>query len=134
MLLQFALFFGLCLAQRPANTSTCDYYAQALYGANTNATQSQLIQHVVALAFGGNCGISNMSAITGILNPGLFLFNGANMSVDLRPWFDGSIDSTNLNDVPTGVDWIDAGGVDPLCSLLNGTTSSIVITPTTSNQ
>jgi hypothetical protein len=134
MLLLCALFFSLGLAQRPANESTCDYYAQALYGSNTNATQFELIQHVVALAFGGNCGISNMSTVTGILNTGVYLYNGANLSVDLLPWFDGSIASTNLNDVATGVNWLDGGGIDPLCSYLNGTTSSIIITPSTSNQ
>jgi hypothetical protein len=98
MLVVLAILFGVSLAQRPTNASTCDYYAQSLYGANTTATQFQLVQGIVALAFGGGFNLSNVSSdITGILNPGTF----QNLTVDLRPWFNGSIDSTNLNNQPT---------------------------------
>lgn len=112
VLLLVALLFGASLAQRPSNASTCDYYAQSLYGANNSQTQFQLVQHIVALAFGGvpssNTNIS--SDITGILNPGTF----QDLNVDLAPWFSGVIDSTNLNDQAVGINWLDDGGLDPL--------------------
>lgn len=129
MLLVVVLLFGVSLAQRPSNASTCDYYAQNLYGANNSQTQNQLVQHIVALAFGGaplsNTNIS--SDITGILNPGTF----QDLSVDLAPWFNGVIDSTNLNDQAVGINWLDDGGLDPLHSYLNGSTSNVMLTNTT---
>lgn len=116
-------FFGMALAQRPSNASTCDYYAQAKYGANTSATQFQLVQGIVASAFGGKFNLSNMpSDLTGILNPGTF----DNLNVDLSPWFDGSIPSTNLNNAPVGLNWLDGGGIEPLYEYLSGGTEKIV--------
>jgi len=128
MLVILAVLFGLSLAQRPSNASTCDYYATTLYGSNSSDTQFQLIQGIIALAFGGSFNLSNISSdITGILNPGTF----QNLTVDLRPWFNGSIDSTNLNNQAVGIDWLDGGGADPLYTFLSGQSSSVVITNTT---
>ena len=129
MLLVVVLLFAVSLAQRPSNASTCDYYAQNLYGASNSQTQNQLVQHIVALAFGGaplsNTNIS--SDITGILNPGTF----QDLNVDLAPWFNGVIDSTNLNDQAVGINWLDDGGLDPLHSYVNGSTSNVMLTNTT---
>lgn len=129
MLLLITLLFGAGLAQRPSTASTCDYYAQSLYGVNNSQTQYQLVQHIVALAFAGapskNTNIS--SDITGILNPGTF----QDSSVDLAPWFNGAIDSTNLNDQAVGINWLDDGGLSPLHSYINGSTSNIMLTNTT---
>ena len=87
------------------------------------------MQHIVALAFGGappsNTNIS--SDITGILNPGIF----QGQIVDLAPWFNGVIDSTNLNDQAVGINWLDDGGLDPLHSYLRGSTSNVMLTNTT---
>jgi hypothetical protein len=128
MLVAFAILFGLSLAQRPTNSSTCDYYAQSLYGANNGTTQFQLIQGIIALAFGGGFNLSNVSSeITGIFNPGTF----QNLTVDLRPWFNGSIDSTNLNNQPVGINWLDGGGTDPLYNFLSGQTPNVVLVNTT---
>ena len=128
MLLVLALLFGLSVAQRPSNASICDYYAQSLYGTNSSETQFNLIQDVVALAFGGHFNLTNVSTdITGILNPGTF----QNLSVDLQPWFNGSIDSTNLNNQPVGIDWLDDGGLSPLYAYLSGATPNVVLTNTT---
>jgi hypothetical protein len=125
MLVVLAILFGLSLAQRPSNTSTCDYYAQNLYGANTNYTQFQLMQSIIALAFNGGHNLSNVSSeITGILNAGTF--QGVN--VDLRPFFNGSIDSTNLNNQAVAIDWLDDGGPYPLYEYLSGATSNVVLT------
>lgn len=126
MLFIFLVVLGLSQAQRPSNASTCDYYAQTHFGANSSQTQYQLVQHIIALAFGGpppnNTNIS--SDITGILNPGSF----ENLNVDLLPWFNGSIDSTNLNNQAVGINWLDDGGLDPLHAYLNGSTSNVTLT------
>lgn len=128
MLAVLALLLGASLAQRPSNASTCDYYAQSRYGSSTSTSQFQLVQGIVALAFGGGFNLSNVSSeITGILNPGTY----QNLSVDLRPWFNGSIDSTNLNNQAVGIDWLDDGGTDPLYLYLSGQTSNVVLHNTT---
>ena len=125
MLALLALFFGLSLAQRPANTSTCDYYAALRYGVSNNATQYQLVQDIVVLAFGGAFNLSDVpSEITGILNPG----NLNGLPVDLQPWFNGSNPSTNLNNQAVAINWLDDGGLDPLYNYLSNTTSSVVLT------
>ena len=130
MLLILTVLFGVTLAQRPSNASICDYYAETLYGTNSSATQFQLIQSIVALAFSGGSNLTNVSSdITGILNPGTF----QGLGVDLQPWFNGAIDSTNLNNQPVGIDWLDDGGLNPLYDYLNGSTSNVVLT-NTSNQ
>ncbi|MCJ1283728.1 hypothetical protein MMC26_003059 [Xylographa opegraphella] len=131
MIFVLALLFGVSLAQRPSNASICDYYAESLYGMNSSATQFQLIQSIVALAFSGGSNLTNVSSdITGILNPGTF----QGLDVDLQPWFNGVIDSTNLNNQPVGIDWLDDGGLDPLYGYLNGLTSSVVLTNTSNHR
>jgi hypothetical protein len=86
----------VALGQRPSNASICDYYAQQLYGKNTTDTQFQLMQNIVALAFGGGSGLSNASnASTGILNPGV----SSGIPVNLISWFDGS---SKLRVLPVG--------------------------------
>ena len=129
MMLLLIFLFGASLAQRPSTASTCDYYSQSLYGANNSQTQSQLVQHIVALAFAGApSGTTNISSdITGILNTGTF----QDSPVDLAPWFNGAIDSTNLNDQAVGINWLDDGGLSPLHSYINGSTSNVMLTNTT---
>jgi hypothetical protein len=131
MLFIFAIFFVVTSAQRPTSASYCDYYAETLYGSNTSTTQFQLVQSIVALAFGGGFNLTNVSSdITGILNPGTFFYSTISQTfdVDLQPWFNGSIPSTNLNDQPVGINWLDDGGLDPLYNYLSGQTSNIVLT------
>jgi hypothetical protein len=78
---------SVALAQRPENASICDYYAVKTYGSNSSDTQFRLMQHIVALAFGGGSGLTGASdESTGILNHGFF----DGKVVYLRPWFDGS--------------------------------------------
>lgn len=128
MLLLVALLAGLAMAQRPSGSSICDYYAEVRFGTNSSTTQYKLIEGIVAMAFGGGNATSNASSsLTGILNPGKF----NDIAVDLHPFFDGSIDSTNLNNQPIGIDWLDGGGVGPLYSYLNGSESSITFENTT---
>jgi len=116
------LLLGVSSAQRPSNATICDYYAIENYGANTTATQYRLMQSILALAFGGAGPLPNVaSTITGIFNPGSF--DGT--PVDLQPWFNGSKESTNLNDQAVGINWLDGGGTAPLFSFLKGETQNL---------
>ena len=82
-----ALFIGAVWAQRPSDSSLCDYYAKTLYGTSTNVTQFRLIEDIVTMAFGGpfTVTIDVSPNLTGIWNPGNF----EGLNVNLRPWFDG---------------------------------------------
>jgi hypothetical protein len=65
------IFVAACLAQRPQNVSLCDYYAESLYGTNSNVTQLRLMQNIVVLAFAGpdNSGIQNLDPeLTGYIS------------------------------------------------------------------
>jgi hypothetical protein len=119
------LLLGVSSAQRPGNATICDYYAITNFGANTTGTQLRLMESILALAFGGAGPLSNVSPdITGIFNPGSF--NGT--AVDLQPWFNGSKHSTNLNNQPVEIDWLDAGGTEPLYNFLSGSTQNLSFT------
>ncbi len=123
-----ALLLGVSQAQRPTNSSICDYYAQVRYGVNNSDTQFQLVQGIVTLAFGGGFNLSNISSdITGILNPGNF----SGTPVDLRPWFNGSLASTNLNNQPVGLNWLDGGGLDPIYAYISGLTPNLILSNST---
>jgi hypothetical protein len=108
------LLFGASLAQRPPNATICDYYTVKLYGSNTSDTQNKLMQSIIALAFGGGANLENATDITGVFNPGNF----QGTPVDLHTWFDGSKATTNLNNVPVGINWLDGGGAQPLNNYL----------------
>jgi hypothetical protein len=89
-LLGFAV--GVVLAQRPTNTSICDYYTTALLKNNTAANQYAVLTLVVNTALIGNYTQPNKGiAVNGILNPGMY--NGT--AINLLPYFDGSLASTN---------------------------------------
>ncbi|KUJ10440.1 uncharacterized protein LY89DRAFT_626981, partial [Mollisia scopiformis] len=122
MLFVFSLLVLPALAQRPSDASLCDYYAIQQFGVNTTTTQFNLVQSILALAFAGPSGLSKVSSdITGIFNPGTY----QSTNVDLGPWFNGSIDSTNVNGQASSVNWIDGGWKAPLTAFLAGKTSSI---------
>lgn len=132
------LIIALCascgvLSQRPSNNTLCDYYAIKLFGSNTTDSQYKLIQNILALAFAGGNGISNASSeLTGIFNPGTIIApDGTTIPVDLQPWFNASIPSTNFNNAPAAINWLDAGGKTPLSKYLTGQTVSISILNTT---
>jgi hypothetical protein len=130
MLLIWASLFAVSFAQRPTNASVCDYYAQSLYGTNSSDTQLKLIQSIVSLAFNGRSNLTNVSSdITGILNPGTWTnpTTSQTYDVDLRPWFDGTIPSTNVNNRPTSVIWVPEGGTNPLYRFLSGQTPNVVL-------
>jgi hypothetical protein len=53
--LAVATVIGSAVAQRPSNTSICDYYTTALLKENTAANQKTLLTLVVNTAVIGNC-------------------------------------------------------------------------------
>jgi hypothetical protein len=125
-----ALFLGSATAQRPTNATVCDYYAQARFGANSSETQLNFIQHVVCLAFEGGSRLNNVSSdITGILRPGKF--NG--VDINLLQYFNGSKASTNVNNAPIGINWMDQGGTTPLAAFLAGDSQTLTLADS-SNQ
>jgi hypothetical protein len=118
------LLIGSGFAQRPTNASVCDFYAQARFGANNSETQLKFIQNVVSLAFEGGSRLNNVSSeITGILRPGKF--NGAD--INLLQYFNGSRASTNVNNAPIGINWMDQGGPTPLAAFLAGDSQSLAL-------
>ncbi|OBT81284.1 hypothetical protein VE02_10154 [Pseudogymnoascus sp. 03VT05] len=126
MLLLYFLLFATILAQRPSTISICDYYTQVKYGTASEGNQLKLMQSIVALAFAGPKSISSKNVpkeLTGILNPGV----QGGQRVDLLPFFNGTLASTNLNNQPVGVNWLDDGGLAPLSDYLSGKTQSVVL-------
>lgn len=118
----------LTLAQRSGNESICDYYATQRYGENNSTTQLLLVQSIVTLAYAGGAGLPNPpDDSSGIFNRARF----KGLDVYLRPWFDGSKATTNLNNQPVGINWLDGGATGPLLSFLNGSANSVNINNST---
>jgi hypothetical protein len=105
---------GTAVAQRPEGTSICDYYTTALLKENNATNQYTLLTLVVNTAVIGNYTEPNVGIkVDGILAPGEF--NGT--EVNLMPYFNGGLASTNRGDKAVAVNFLDDGGAAPL--LLN---------------
>ena len=103
---------GFTLADRPSDVSICDYYTTALLKDDTAANQETLLILVVNTAVIGNYTQPNV----GIAVPGILAlpasYNG--VSVNLLQYFDAELVSTNVNGVPSVVNFLDGGGAAPL--------------------
>lgn len=111
------------VAQRPSSTSICDYYTTALLKNNTAANQYTLLTLVVNTAVIGNYTQPNVGiAVPGILARGVY--NGTN--VNLLPYFNGQLASTNRNGSAVAVNFLNDGGAIPLMMNMpaNGTSSA----------
>jgi hypothetical protein len=100
-------------AQRPSNTSICDFYTTTLLGANTAASQSLLITLLVNTFVIGNYTTPNIGLpCAGIAAPAVY--NGTNVA--LLPYFIGTYNSTNEggDNGVAGVLFLDDGGATPL--------------------
>lgn len=98
-------------AGRPADTSICDYYTTALLKNNTAENQLTLLTLVVNTAVIGNYTQPNVGiSVPGILAPGKF--NGED--VELLPYFNGDLKSTNRGNMAVSVNFLDGGGAAPL--------------------
>lgn len=118
-------FLSVVSAQsRPNDTSICDYYTTALLKENNATNQLTLLTLVVNTAVIGNYTKPNVGiAVPGILAPGTF--NGT--SVNLLPYFDGSLESSNRGGRSgVSVNFLDDGGAVPLMmnKPANGTSSA----------
>ena len=91
--------------------SICDYYTTALLKENTAANQYALLTLVVNTAAIGNYTTPNVGVtVTGILNPGSY--NGT--AINLLPYFDGGLMSTNNGTAPSIMNFLDGGGAEAL--------------------
>jgi hypothetical protein len=118
-------------AQRPANTSICDFYTQALLKENTGENQYTLLTLLVNTVVIGNCRSFQGSFLpwlfsdmkfpdsevnTGVKVPGILAkgeFDGN--EVDLLPYFNGDLKSTNRGgNAGVSVNFLDSGGAEPL--------------------
>lgn len=120
-------------AQRPNDTSICDYYTKALLKENTAENQLTLLTLVVNTVVIGNCESSlplstSLSAVLimehqldtepnvgikvpGILAPGKYM----DKDVNLMPYFTGALASTNRGgEKGVSVNFLDGGGAEPL--------------------
>ena len=98
------------MAQRPSNISICDYYSTALLNVSNATTQLAVVTLVVNTAIIGN--YSSSGYVPGILAKDA-KYNGT--TVNLAPYFDGSLMSTNDGgDQGKSVSFLDGGGAAPL--------------------
>jgi len=102
---------GAALGQRPSSTPICDYYTTALLKDNTAKNQYTLLTLLVNTAVIGNYTQPNVGVmVPGILAPGQY--NGTD--VNLLPYFDGGLKSTNINEKAGVSNFLDGGGAAPL--------------------
>lgn len=112
----FALLAALstAVAQRPKDISICDFYTTALLKENNATNQYTLLILLVNTAVIGNYTKPNVGIkVDGILAPGEF--NGT--KVNLMPYFNGGLASSNRGNKAVAINFLDDGGALPL--LLN---------------
>ncbi|KAJ3480546.1 hypothetical protein NLG97_g8049 [Lecanicillium saksenae] len=96
---------------RPKDTPICDYYTTALLKNNTAENQATLLTLLVNTVVIGNYTMPNVGvSVDGILKDG----EVDGTKVSLAPYFSGALASTNRNDKPTCVNFLDGGGAEPL--------------------
>ena len=85
--------------------------AQALLGSATGANEYAVLTILVNTAVIGNYSACAAGpGLPGILAPAEY----GGESVNLLPYFNGCLKSTNVNDVPSVVNFLDGGGAAPL--------------------
>ncbi|KAJ4409419.1 hypothetical protein N0V82_009486 [Gnomoniopsis sp. IMI 355080] len=112
------------LAQRPNDTSICDYYTTALLKNNTAENQYTVLTLVVNTAVIGNYTTPNVGiSVPGILATGMY--NGT--EVNLLPYFNGELASSNRGGSEgVSINFLDGGGATPIMMNMpaNDTTSN----------
>ncbi|OCL03818.1 hypothetical protein AOQ84DRAFT_442470 [Glonium stellatum] len=126
MVLVCTVLVGIATAQRPSNTSICDYYTETILGENTAANQKLLMVLLLHTTVLGNYTTPNVGiAVHGIATSGNF----DGVEVNLLKYFTGEVASTNDGKTPHGVaiNLLDDGGAAPLLKNMssNGNTTSI---------
>jgi len=116
--MKFLTFALLCLpllagAQRPSNTSICDFYSSTLLGSNAAKSQALLITLLVNTFVVGKYTTPNVGLpCTGFAAPAVF----EGHDVALLPYFTGTYNSTNEGGESGvgGVLFLDDGCATPL--------------------
>lgn len=114
---------GTAIAQRPEKTPICDYYTTALLKENNATNQLTLVTLLVNTAVIGNYTKPNVGIkVDGILAPGKY----NDTDVNLVPYFNGGLASSNRGDKAVAVNFLDDGGAAPLMMNMpaNGTDSN----------
>lgn len=117
------VFVGSALAQRPKNTTICDFYTTALLKENNATNQYTLLNLLVNTAIIGNYTKPNVGIkVNGILALGEF----NDTKVNLLPYFNGGLASSNRKDEAVALNFLDDGGAVPLMmnKPANGTDSN----------
>lgn len=98
-------------AQRPEDEPICDFYTNALLKENTAENQATLLTLVVNTVVIGNYTEPNV----GIKVPGILAEGEVDgEKVNLLPYFNGDLKSTNRDDKAVSVNFLDGGGAEPL--------------------
>jgi hypothetical protein len=128
MKLQSTVFFTLLstlFAQRPSNTTICDFWTPTILGSNTAANQALLITFIINTVVLGNYTTPNVGIpVAGFASPGIY--NGT--KVELLPYFTGALNSTNLGGSQGSSKlFLDDGGASPLTKNVssNGDANSV---------
>lgn len=91
--------------------SLCDKYTTALFKQDTAANQYSLLVALVNTVVIGNYTQPNVGiSVPGILTPTTYMGE----KVDLLPYFNGCLKSSNVNNMPASVNFLDDGGAAPL--------------------
>ncbi|KAH8594303.1 hypothetical protein B0O99DRAFT_514090 [Bisporella sp. PMI_857] len=103
---------NMCHAQRPSNTTLCDYYTHRLLGSNTAENQHLLQSLFINTVVLGNYTTPNTGvAVAGFAAPNTY----NNTKIELLPFFTGAYNSTNLGgEVGSSKLFLDDGGAVPL--------------------
>ncbi|KAK5111542.1 hypothetical protein LTR62_004838 [Meristemomyces frigidus] len=125
--LLIAALASVGLAQRPADVSICDYYTEHIFPVNNATNQKAVIVAVVNTAVIGN--YTHDAQKTDIAVPGILAANATynSTSVNLLPYFDGSLASSNQGGAQgVSVNFLDGGGATPLTQNMpaNGNSSN----------
>ncbi|KAK3117698.1 hypothetical protein LTR53_000627 [Teratosphaeriaceae sp. CCFEE 6253] len=113
LVLAAGLLAASASAQRPSNTSVCDYYTTALLKDNNATNQETLITLLVNTAVIGN----STPTTANIKVPGILAanqtYNGT--AVNLLPYFDGSLKSSNRGgESGVSINFLDDGAAVPI--------------------
>lgn len=91
--------------------SLCDKYTQALFMSDTATNQYSLLVALVNTVVIGNYTQPNVGiSVPGILAPGSYMGE----QVNLLPYFNGCLKSSNVDGRPAAVNFLDGGGAAPL--------------------
>lgn len=113
-----AALAGVATAQRPTNTTICDYYTTALLKDNTATDQATILTLIVNTVVIGNYTKPQIPGVVfpNIAVPGLLAnttFNGVH--VNLLPYLNGGLAIANRGgDSGVAINFLDDGGAAPL--------------------